>query len=161
MTRPTWDEYWMIIATDASSRSTCLRRNVGAIIVKDNQILSMGYNGAPTGIPHCDITGCLRQTLNVPSGERAELCRAIHAEQNAIIHAAKHGISTKNATMYITTSPCNICAKILINAGISRIVFKEKYNDEEATTMLTNADFKLTRINDLYQYEKEGIVHEL
>ena len=99
MARLTWDEYWMIIANNASSRSTCLRRKVGAIIVKDNQILSMGYIGAPAGISHCDITGCLRQKLNIPSGERAELCRAIHARTNAIIQAARHGVSIDGSTM--------------------------------------------------------------
>ena len=139
MARPTWDEYWMIIANNASSRSTCLRRKVGAIIVKDNQILSMGYNGAPAGISHCDITGCLRQKLNIPSGERAELCRAIHAEQNAIIQAARHGVSIDGSTMYVTCSPCNVCAKMLINAGIKRVVFCENYPDELAKKILKEA----------------------
>lgn len=155
MTRPTWDEYWMQIAKDASSRSTCLRRSVGAIIVKDNQILSMGYNGAPANTVHCEEIGCLREQMNIPSGERAELCRAIHAEQNAIIHAAKHGISIENATIYITTSPCNICAKMLINAGILRIVFEEQYNDERALMILNDAGFEFVCIKGIKQYIKK------
>jgi len=145
MKRPDWDEYWMQIANNAKTRSTCIRRKVGAVIVKNNQILSMGYNGAPTKLKHCEETGCLRQQMNVPSGERAEICRAIHAEQNAIIHAAKHGVSIEGATIYVTSSPCNICAKMLINSGISEIVYEEEYPDKIANDLLKSANIKIRR----------------
>ncbi len=102
-----------------------MRRNIGAVIVKDKRILATGYNGAPSGVPHCTEVGCLRQELGVPSGERTEICRGLHAEQNAIIQAAKYGISVEGSTIYSTTEPCSLCAKMLINAGITRVVFKE------------------------------------
>jgi len=110
--RPTWDEYFMDIARLVASRSTCLRRQVGALLVKDKNILTTGYNGTPSGIAHCETVGCLRQQLNVPSGERHELCRGLHAEQNAIIQAARHGVNIDAATLYCTNSPCIICSKI-------------------------------------------------
>ncbi|WP_290902673.1 dCMP deaminase family protein, partial [Ferroglobus sp.] len=119
--RPSLDEYFMEIAKVVAKRSTCLRQNVGAVIVKDKRILSTGYNGAPMGLPHCLDIGCLREELNVPSGERHELCRAVHAEQNAIIQAAVHGVSIKGATLYTTHQPCIMCAKMIINAGIVRV----------------------------------------
>ena len=123
--RPSWDEYFMDMAVLTAKRSTCLRRQVGAVIVKDKHIIATGYNGAPRGVPHCDEKGgCLRQQLNVPSGERHELCRALHAEQNAIIQAATLGQSIEGGTIYVTNQPCVICAKMIINAGISRIVVK-------------------------------------
>ena len=125
MNRPSWDEYFMQMAELTAKRSTCLRRNVGAIIVKDKHIIATGYNGAPKGLPHCEeLGGCLRQKLGVPSGERHELCRALHAEQNAIIQAATLGQSIEGATIYVTHQPCIICAKMIINAGISRIVVR-------------------------------------
>ncbi len=127
--RPTWDEYFMNITKEVAKRSTCMRRNVGAIIVKDKQILATGYNGAPMGFVHCEDEGCLRERLNVPSGERHELCRAVHAEQNAIIQSAVHGVSVKGGTLYCTTAPCLLCAKMIINAGIVRVVYLEGYPD--------------------------------
>jgi dCMP deaminase len=123
--RKSVDEYFMAIAKTVSTRSTCLRRNVGAVIVRKKRIITTGYNGAPSGLGHCVDRGCLREELNVPSGERDELCRAVHAEMNAIIQAAVHGVSTSRATIYVTTSPCLICAKAIINADIDRVVCAE------------------------------------
>lgn len=136
MNRPTWDEYFMEIARLVASRSTCLRRQVGAVMVKDKNILATGYNGTPTGIRHCAEVGCLRQQLNVPSGERHELCRGLHAEQNAIIQAAKHGTSIEGATLYCNTMPCIICSKMVINAGIKRVVYLSGYPDQLAEEMI-------------------------
>ena len=131
MNRPSWDEYFMQMAELTAQRSTCLRRQVGAIIVKEKHIIATGYNGAPKGLPHCEeLGGCLREKLEIPSGERHELCRALHAEQNAIIQAATLGQSIEGATIYITHQPCIICAKMIINAGISRIVIRRGYPDE-------------------------------
>lgn len=146
MNRPNWDQYWMQIASDSKSRSTCLRRQVGAVIVRNNQILSMGYNGAPTKLEHCEKTGCLRQQLNIPSGQRAEICRAVHAEQNAIIQAAKHGVSIENASIYITSFPCSICAKMLINAGINEIVYDEEYPDDLSKNLLKETNITVRRM---------------
>lgn len=117
------------------SRSTCLRRQVGAVIVKDKKILTTGYNGAPSGLAHCLEVGCLREKLGIPSGERHELCRGLHAEQNAIIQAAYHGVSIKGATLYCTNLPCIICTKMLINAGIQRVVYGQGYSDPLAQEM--------------------------
>lgn len=117
------------------SRSTCRRRQVGAIIVKDKKILATGYNGAPSGLPHCLEVGCLRDELGIPSGERHELCRGLHAEQNAIIQAAYHGVSINGSTLYCTNLPCIICTKMLINAGIMRVVYEEGYADPLARQM--------------------------
>jgi dCMP deaminase len=139
MNRPTWDEYFMEIARLVASRSTCLRRQVGAVMVKDKNILATGYNGTPSGIRHCAEVGCLRQQLNVPSGERHELCRGLHAEQNAIIQAAKHGTNIDGATLYCTHSPCIICSKMLINSGVKRIVCCDGYPDPLAKAMLDEA----------------------
>ena len=118
--RPSWDEYFMKMANDVATRTTCLRRGVGAVIVKDRRILATGYNGVPTGLTHCSETGCLREQLGVPSGQRHEICRGLHAEQNAIIQAARYGINIAGATIYVNTQPCVVCAKMLINAGIDR-----------------------------------------
>ena len=139
MNRPTWDEYFMDIARLVASRSTCLRRQVGAVMVKDKNILATGYNGTPSGVRHCSEVGCLRQQLNVPSGERHELCRGLHAEQNAIIQAAKHGVNIDGATLYCTHSPCIICSKMLINSGVKRIVCCDGYPDPLAKAMLDEA----------------------
>ena len=129
--RKSWDEYFMEIAEIVKTRSTCLRRQVGAVIVKDNRIITTGYNGAPSGLKHCtEIGGCERARLNIPSGQRHELCRALHAEQNAIIQAAKLGISIDGATLYCTHQPCVLCAKIIVNSGIRRVVYGEGYPDE-------------------------------
>lgn len=148
--RPTWDEYFMEVAEVTAKRSTCLRRHVGAVIVKDKHIIATGYNGAPKGIEHCleRKDGCLREELKVPSGQRHELCRALHAEQNAIIQAATLGQSIEGATIYITTQPCVICAKMLINAGIERIVVKEGYPDKLSEEILAEAGIKIVMFKD-------------
>ena len=147
--RPSWDEYFMDMAVLTAKRSTCLRRQVGAVIVKDKHIIATGYNGAPRGVPHCDEKGgCLRQQLNVPSGERHELCCALHAEQNAIIQAATLGQSIEGGTIYVTNQPCVICAKMIINAGISRIVVKEGYPDELAVEILREAGLSIVMLED-------------
>jgi len=145
--RPSWDNYFMDITRLVAKRSTCLRRAVGAIVVKDKRILSTGYNGAPVHVTHCRETGCLREQLNVPSGEKHELCRGIHAEQNAIIQAAYHGVSIKGATLYCTNLPCSICAKMLINAGIKTIYYIEGYADSISEDMLTEAGVQLIRLD--------------
>ena len=147
--RPSWDTYFMNITTLVAQRSTCTRRAVGAIIVKDKRILSTGYNGAPSGIRHCLEVGCLRESLQVPSGERHELCRGIHAEQNAIIQAAYHGVSVKDAVLYCTNQPCAICAKMIINAGIKKIYYQSGYTDALAQEMLTEAGIDLIKHDDL------------
>jgi len=126
----------MMIAADVARRSTCLRRHVGAILVVERRLLATGYNGAPSGVPHCCEVGCLRDEMNVPSGQRHELCRGLHAEQNAIIQAAKHGVRIDGATLYTTHHPCSICAKMAINAGVVRIVCREDYPDDLGKKML-------------------------
>jgi dCMP deaminase len=137
--RPGWDEYFMGIVDLVAQRSTCVRRQVGAVIVKDKNILATGYNGAPRGLAHCADVGCLRDQLNVPSGEKHELCRGLHAEQNAIIQAAYHGVGISGATIYTATFPCVICAKMIINAGIVRIVYRERYDDRLSQQILREA----------------------
>ncbi len=139
MQRPSWDQYFMDITHLVATRSSCLRRHVGALLVKDRNILATGYNGVPTGITHCEKAGCLRERLMVPSGERHELCRGLHAEQNAIIQAAKHGVNIDGATLYCTTMPCIICTKMIINAGIITVIYGEGYADELAREMITEA----------------------
>lgn len=129
----------MDITRLVATRSTCLRRQVGAILVKDRNILATGYNGVPSGISHCDESGCLRERLKVPSGERHELCRGLHAEQNAIIQAARHGINIDRATLYCTTMPCIICTKMLINAGITTVIYAEGYADDLAREMISES----------------------
>jgi len=143
--RPSWDEYFMDITCLVAKRATCLRRAVGAVVIKDRRLLSTGYNGAPSGLDHCFEVGCLRVKLNVPSGERHELCRALHAEQNALIQASLHGISVKGATLYTTTQPCVICAKMLINAGIKEIVMSSGYPDKMAMDFLKQAKIKVRK----------------
>mgnify|MGYP001565678494 CR=1 FL=1 len=143
--RPGWDEYFLGLAELVSKRATCLRRSVGAVLVKDKRILATGYNGAPSGIAHCEIAGCIREKLKVPSGERHELCRGLHAEQNVILQAALYGVGTKDSTLYITNQPCIICAKMIINAGISEIVFAGDYPDKMAREFLKEAGIKLRR----------------
>lgn len=146
--RPSWDDYFMRITKEVAKRSTCLRRQVGAILVKDKHILTTGYNGAPTGLPHCDDVGCLRERLAVPSGERAELCRGLHAEQNAIIQAAVHGVQIRGATVYSTTQPCILCTKMLINAGVVRIVYEGSYPDELSRSMMDEAGLEIVLWKD-------------
>ena len=149
LARPSWDTYFMDITCLVAKRATCLRRKVGAIVVKDRRILASGYNGAPSHIRHCDEVGCLRERMGVPSGERHELCRGIHAEQNAIIQAAYHGVSINNATLFCTNLPCSICAKMIINAGIIRIVYQSGYADELSTEMLHEAGIELIKFDSI------------
>ena len=149
ITRPNWDEYFMEMAALTAKRSTCLRRQVGAVIVSNRHIVATGYNGAPRGIMHCDERGgCFREKMNVPSGERHELCMALHAEQNSIIQAATLGQSIESATIYITHQPCVICAKMIINAGIRRIVVREGYPDQLSVDILKEAGLKIVMLGD-------------
>ena len=135
----------MQVAEIMAKRSTCLRRKVGAVLVKDNHIIAAGYNGAPAGLEHC--TECLREAENVPSGQRHELCRAVHAEQNVIIQAALHGANTAGAELYVTDFPCSVCAKMIINAGIKRVVFKCSYPDKLSFEMLEAAKVEIKKFN--------------
>ena len=138
--RKSWDEYFMEIAEIVKTRSTCLRRQVGAVIVKDNRIITTGYNGAPSGLRHCtDIGGCERERLHIPSGQRHELCRALHAEQNAIIQAAKLGVNIDGSTLYCTHQPCILCAKMIVNAGVVRVVYHSGYPDDFALDIFKEA----------------------
>lgn len=145
--RPSWETYFMQIAALVALRSTCLRRQVGAVIVNHKRILSTGYNGAPSGIPHCRETGCLRETMQVPSGERHELCRGIHAEQNAIIQAAFHGVSISKSILFCTNHPCSICAKMLINSGIKTVYHQFGYADDLAREMFREAGMQVIRLD--------------
>ncbi len=147
MARKSKDQYFGEIADLVSTRSTCLRNHVGAVIVKESQILSTGYNGAPKGLPHCEeLGGCLREKLGVKSGERHELCRGLHAEQNAIIQAAYHGVSVNGVKIYCTTLPCSICTKMIINAGITEIVYIEEYEDKLAKELVEQSSLEIRRI---------------
>lgn len=148
MERPSWHEYFIEMTRVAAKRSTCIRRHVGALIVKDNQILASGYNGAPSKVTHCEVTGCLRQKLNVPSGERQEICRGLHAEQNAIVQAAVHGVPIAGATIYCTNKPCSICAKMIINAKISKIIYLDDYNDSLADELLADTDIRVLKYTE-------------
>jgi dCMP deaminase len=150
--RPSWDEYFMAIANMVRQRSTCLRRQVGAIIVKDKRILTTGYNGAPKGMKHCSELGCLRDEGDVPPGQKHELCRGIHAEQNAIVQAAAFGVTIDGSTLYCTHLPCVLCTKMLINAGIRRIVAREAYPDNLSRKMLKEAEIQLS-VMDLSDFE--------
>lgn len=143
MKRPSWDKYFMDITDLVSTRSTCIRRRVGAVVVKDKQILATGYNGAPSNVPHCLDIGCLRDKMNIASGERQELCRGIHAEQNCIVQAAKNGISLKGGVIYITNQPCITCSKLLINVGIEKIIYRNPYPDELALQILKEAGIEV------------------
>jgi dCMP deaminase len=137
--RPSWESYFMEIAQVVATRSTCGRRHVGAVLVKDRQILTTGYNGVPRGLAHCTERGCLREQLGIPSGERHELCRGLHAEQNAIIQAAYHGTSIRGAELYCTHQPCVLCAKMLVNAGITTAYVGGGYPDELALEVFAEA----------------------
>ena len=141
--RPDWDRYFMQVASVVATRSTCMRRDVGALLVLNKRILTTGYNGTPSGLRHCREVGCVREQMNVPSGERHELCRGLHAEQNAIIQAALHGSSLKGATLYCTHQPCILCTKMIINAGIKRVVFEGAYPDPLALEMFKEAGIDL------------------
>ena len=145
--RPTWDEYFLELARLVSKRATCLRRKVGAVLVKDKRLLATGYNGAPSGITHCEVTGCLREKLKIPSGERHELCRGLHAEQNVLLQAALYGVSTRDSILYITNQPCIICAKMIINAGIKEIVFRGDYPDKMSRDFLSEAKIKIRKVS--------------
>lgn len=146
LNRPHLDEYFMQIAAVVARRSTCLRNQVGAVFVRNKRILSTGYNGAPAGLQHCDEVGCARE--GVASGTRHELCRAVHAEQNAIIQAALHGVSIEGATLYCTHQPCILCAKVMINARIKKVVFLESYPDETALQFLEQAGIEVVRMKE-------------
>jgi dCMP deaminase len=135
--RPDWDTYWMNIVEQIGKRSTCLRRNIGAVVVKDNYIVSTGFNGAPKSLPHCSEIGCLRDELKIPSGTRHEICRGVHAEQNAIIRGDP--LRMEGATMYVNAKPCKICAKMIINSGIKKVVYIEFYPDNEGVKLLREA----------------------
>ncbi len=137
--RPDWDEYFLKLVKIIATRSTCLRRQVGALLAKDKRLIASGYNGAPSGMPHCLDIGCLREQLKIPSGERQELCRGLHAEMNAVIQAAIYGVSTKDSTLYCTNYPCVLCAKTLVQAGIKRVVFISDYPDKEAKAVFEQA----------------------
>jgi len=141
--RPSWDEYFLDIAQLVAKRSTCLRRKVGAVVVKDKRILTTGYNGAPSGLVHCENIGCLRDQLRVPSGQRHELCRALHAEMNALLQAAQYGIGVRDSMMYCTNQPCVICAKMIINAGIKRVIIQSPYPDKLARKIFKEAGVKI------------------
>jgi dCMP deaminase len=142
--RPGMDEYFMEIATVVAKRSTCLRNQVGALFVRNKRILTTGYNGAPSGLDHCDLVGCARD--GVASGTRHELCRAVHAEQNAIIQAALHGISIEGATLYCTHQPCVLCAKMMINARVRKVVYQQSYPDQTALDFLQQAGIEVVRV---------------
>lgn len=144
--RPEWDRYFMDIAELVATRSTCLRRRVGAVLVRERRILATGYNGAPSGLRHCLEIGCLREQQGVPSGERHELCRGLHAEQNAIIQAALHGVSVKGAHLYCTNHPCVICAKMIINAGIRAVIIADGYGDALAEEILKEARVAVLKV---------------
>ena len=144
--RPDWEVYFLKMARLASTRSTCIRRHVGAVLVKEKKILATGYNGVPSGISHCADVGCLRDEEQIPSGQRHELCRGLHAEQNAILQAAYHGVSIQGSVLFCTNFPCVICSKMLINAGIRQIFYLEGYPDSLSETMLNEAGMDLRRI---------------
>lgn len=139
MSRLPWPDYFMSIAHLVAERSTCLRRKVGAVAVRDKRILATGYNGPPSNVPHCEDVGCIRERLGIPSGQRHELCRGLHAEQNVIIQAAVHAISLKGAIIYCTTQPCLICTKMLVNCQVEAIYYAGAYPDELAEDMLKEA----------------------
>lgn len=144
--RPSWDDYFARITVLVASRATCVRRKVGAILVLEKRILATGYNGAPQGLAHCLEIGCLREKLGIPSGERHELCRGIHAEQNVIIQAARYGISIVGSTLYCTNLPCVICTKMLINSGVKKICYGDGYPDELSFGMLEEAGIELVKM---------------
>jgi dCMP deaminase len=154
--RPDWDAYFLGIASLVSERSTCLRRKVGAVIVKEKRMLATGYNGAPTGVPHCEDVGCLRKQLGVPSGEKHELCRGLHAEQNAIIQAAYHGVSIRESALYVTCHPCSVCAKMIINAGIRKVTIAESYPDALAEKLLADGGVEVVLSGSAHKDAEEN-----
>jgi len=142
-TRPDVDEYFLKIASVVAERSTCRRHHIGAVAVKDKHILATGYNGAPSGFKDCLELGCLRDELGIPSGTRQEICRGIHAEQNVIIQATLHGVSLEGSTIYATHTPCNQCAKMLVNAKIKRYVSFGRYDDNSFVDLFREADIEV------------------
>ncbi|MGI5892032.1 MAG: deoxycytidylate deaminase [Bacillota bacterium] len=148
--RQPWDEYFMTIAHQVASRSTCLRRQVGAVAVSpENRILGTGYNGALPGAPHCDVIGCLRDKLGVPSGQRQEICRAQHAEANVCNFAARYGVALDGATIYVTAQPCTTCVKAMVTCGIKKVVFDSDYPDKLACQLASEAGMELVRYSDI------------
>lgn len=145
--RPSWDEYFMQITRQVATRSTCLRRQVGAIIVHNKRIIATGYNGGPAGLAHCLDIGCLREQLGIPSGQQHELCRGIHAEQNAIIQAARYGLPIDGSVLYCTTQPCTQCTKMIINAGVTELVYAEGYPDELARQLLEESGMVVRKLS--------------
>ena len=157
--RPDWGSYFMEIARIVSMRSTCLRRNVGAVIVKDKRILATGYNGAPSGLKHCLEVSCLREQMKIAPGERHELCRGLHAEQNAIIQAAYHGVSINGAHLYCTHLPCSICIKMLINAGIAKVYYEDGYPDELSLSLIGESNILLNKIDRVKEKKPSARKH--
>ncbi len=146
--RPAWDEYFLEMARLVAKRSTCIRRHVGAVAVRDKRILATGYNGAPSGLAHCIDIGCIRDKLNIPSGQRQELCRGLHGEQNAIIQAVIHSVDLRDSCFYVTNQPCVTCTKMLISAGVREIVILDGYPDELARKMLKEAGIRVRKIRE-------------
>lgn len=146
MIRPSWDQYFMSITQVVSDRSTCLRRQIGALIIHDRRILTTGYNGAPSGLSHCEQVGCIREQQGIASGERHELCRGLHAEQNAIIQAALSGVSIRGGTLYTTHFPCGMCAKMIINSGIVRVVYSSEYPDPLSQVLFHEGGVSVDRV---------------
>ncbi|MFH1783502.1 MAG: cytidine/deoxycytidylate deaminase family protein [bacterium] len=145
MKRPSWDQYFMQIAKVIATRSTCLRRQVGSIIVKNKRIISTGYNGTLSSLEHCQKAGCLREKLHIGSGERQELCRGMHAEANALLFAASYGVDMHDAALYCTHQPCVLCAKMIIQAGIKKVVYQGKYPDDLAVKLFREAKITLKK----------------
>lgn len=143
--RPSWTEYFMKIAELAATRSTCLRRHVGACLVKDKKILATGYNGAPAKCIHCNNIGCVREELNIQSGKHLDICRAVHAEANCIAQCSYHGIATKDSILYCTTFPCASCVKLLINAGIKTIYYHESYMNLLSENLLQESNIEVIK----------------
>lgn len=152
--RPSWDEYFMSIADQVATRSTCLRRQIGAVLVRDKRILATGYNGVPSGLRHCAEVGCIRERLGIPSGTRHEMCRGLHAEQNTVIQAARHGINIDGATIYCTAHPCVQCTKILLNAGIKSIVYRDSYPDELSGILLDESGIEVRHISEVLSHDE-------
>lgn len=144
--RPSWNKYFLEMTQLISKRSTCLRRHIGAVAVRDKRILATGYNGAPSGLAHCTDIGCIRQKLNIPSGQRQELCRGLHAEQNVIIQAVLHKVDLKGSILYVTNQPCVTCTKMLISVGVKEIIILEGYPDELARRMFKEVKIKIRTI---------------
>ena len=153
-----WDEYFMVMSHMVKTRSTCLRRAVGAVIIKGNHVIATGYNGAPSGLPHASEVGCIRNDRNIPSGHQVHICRGSHAEMNAIAHCARHGIAIDGSTLYCTTRPCSICLKLIINSGVKRVIFDEFYDDEIADLLIDESssmiEFTQLQLRDIRKYEQ-------